>query len=352
MRDSDQFVAELRKIKVGPDDFLVTFDVVRLYPSIPHKLCIQLLTDYLNESGCTYTAFLMAILNVVLTENYCYFAGYYWKQVIGFATGVACGAEVAHLFLFALFGPVFSDARFSPYLSYYKMYIDDGVLIWSGPHALLLVMLNELDNRCEEIGLTWQISQEFLIFLDVRPFKGDGWRKTGILDTQVYQKEMNAYLYTPPTSEHPRHVSFGLIKGILLNYIKKSSTFGFFVEIAGLFYARLRARGYSSALLAEAFSNAPSYEIRESLLDKALAPRSTDVGSSNSPPVLVFSAVFSRSKMAAGLPRAIFLNQHQLPSNFPTHRRVNAWTVGKTLGAQLLTFRFPRSEEGFVRPAL
>ena len=40
MRDSDQFVAELRKIKVGPDDFLVTFDVVRLYPSIPHKLCI------------------------------------------------------------------------------------------------------------------------------------------------------------------------------------------------------------------------------------------------------------------------------------------------------------------------
>ena len=188
------------------------------------------------------------------------------------------------------------------------MYTDDGVLIWSGPHALLLVMLNELDNRCEEIGLTWQISQEFLIFLDVRPFKGDGWRKTGILDTQVYQKEMNAYLYTPPTSEHPRHVSFGLIKGILLNYIKKSSTFGFFVEIAGLFYARLRARGYSSALLVEAFSNAPSYEIRESLLDKALAPRSTDVGSSNSPPVLVFSAVFSRSKMASGLSWAIFLN--------------------------------------------
>ena len=38
MCDSDQFVAELRKIEVGPDDYLVTFDVVRLYPSIPHKL--------------------------------------------------------------------------------------------------------------------------------------------------------------------------------------------------------------------------------------------------------------------------------------------------------------------------
>ena len=50
----------------------------------------------------------------------------------------------------------------------------------------------------------------------------------------------------------------------------------------------------------------------------------------------------------AGL--GIVLNQHLLPSNFPAHRRVNAWTAGKTLGAQLLTFRFPRSEEGFARP--
>jgi hypothetical protein len=67
---------ELHQIKVGPDDYLVSFDVVRLYPSIPHKLCIGLLTDYLNDARFTYTALLMAILNVVLTENYCYFAGY------------------------------------------------------------------------------------------------------------------------------------------------------------------------------------------------------------------------------------------------------------------------------------
>jgi hypothetical protein len=60
----------------------------------------------------TSTAFLMAILDDVLTENYCFFAGYYWKQFLGFATGVACGSEVANLFLFTLFEPVFSDPLF------------------------------------------------------------------------------------------------------------------------------------------------------------------------------------------------------------------------------------------------
>ena len=113
-----------------------------------------------------------------------------------------------------------------------------------------------------------------MILLDVRAFKGERHRATGILDTEVYQKEMNLYLYTPPTTEHPRSSHLGLIKGEMIRYITKSSSFKAFVDIACLFYQRLRARGFSSALLAEAFSKAPSYDIRDSLLTKALAPRS------------------------------------------------------------------------------
>jgi hypothetical protein len=60
---------------------------------------------------------------------------------------------------------------------------------------------------------------------------------------------------------------------------------------------------FSSALLAEAFSKAPSYDIRESLLTKALVPRYVHI---NDLPVKIFSPIFNRSKMAAGLPRAIF----------------------------------------------
>ena len=71
LRDSDQFVAEISKLRVEKHHLLVTMDVERLYPSIPHDLCIELLTKHLDARGCTYTAYLMAILDVVLKENYC-----------------------------------------------------------------------------------------------------------------------------------------------------------------------------------------------------------------------------------------------------------------------------------------
>jgi len=299
----------------------------------------------------------MAIPNTVLTENYCYFAGYYWKQIIGFATGVACGAEVAHLFLPALFEPVFSDSRFAPFLIYNRRYIDDGVLIWAGSPLLLEAMFTALNAQCDEINLTKEVSTERLVFLDVSAFKGSRWRKEGFLDTEVFQKEMNRYLYTPPTTEHPRHTHFGLIKGELLRYIKKSSSFCAYVDIACSFYQRLRARGFSLNLLSEAFSKAPSYDMRDELLAKALAPRSID---SNSLPVLVFSAVFSRSKEATGLSRAIFLNQSLLRSafadapSFSDVRLVNAWRVAPKIGGRLLTFRFPsaKKEADFIKPSL
>jgi hypothetical protein len=59
----------------------------------------------------------------------------------------------------------------------------------------------------------------------------------------------------------------------------------------------------SSELLSKAFSKAPSYDLRDELLARALPPRSIY---SNSLPVLVFSAVFSRSKEATGLSWAKF----------------------------------------------
>jgi hypothetical protein len=218
-------------------------------------------------------------------------------------------------------------------------------------------MFSDLNSRCDEINLTFEVSLERLVILDVLATKGSGWRKTGFLDTEVYQKEMNRYLFTPPTSEHPRHTHFGLIKGELLRYIKKSSSFSKYVEMACLFYQRLRARGFSLSLLSEAFSKAPEYDTRAEPLAKALAPRSIDMKSS---PVLVFSAVFSRSKEAAGLSRAIFLNQSKLRAafedapSFRDMRLLNAWRVAPRIGGRLLTFRFPTAakEAEFVKPAL
>eukprot|EP01050_Picozoa_sp_SAG11_P049627 SAG11_NODE_27214_length_335_cov_0.974576_1_plen_47_part_10 len=42
-QDSDQINREVLTRTVGGQHFLVTYDVVRLYPSIPHELCYTLL---------------------------------------------------------------------------------------------------------------------------------------------------------------------------------------------------------------------------------------------------------------------------------------------------------------------
>ena len=157
-------------------------------------------------------------------------------------------------------------------------------------------MIDELNACCDEINLTFELSEFLLVFLDVYAYRCPGWQRTGFLDTEVFEKVVNQYLYMPPASEHPRHTPFGLIYGECLQYIKQSSSFESYVKITVMFYERLRARGFSRALLAAGFSKAPSCDIRDDLPAKALAPPS--MIDSNSP-VLVFSAVFSRSKIAA-----------------------------------------------------
>ena len=53
IRDSGDFIDKMKKIGKIPECFLVTADVVGLYPSIPHNECIQALKQKLEEQPST-----------------------------------------------------------------------------------------------------------------------------------------------------------------------------------------------------------------------------------------------------------------------------------------------------------
>ena len=120
-------------MQIPASAYLLTYDVVRLYPSIPHTLCYTLLHRHLRASGCSYASFLINALKIILNYNFCNFNGKTWRQHTGFATGIACGAEVANLFVFILTRFVF--ARYSAYIFYHRRFIDDGLLVWTGTRA-------------------------------------------------------------------------------------------------------------------------------------------------------------------------------------------------------------------------
>ena len=138
--------------------------------------------------------------------------------------------------------------------------------------------------------------------LDVNFFKGPDWRLTGFLDTTVFQKSVNMYLYTPPTSEHPRQCCYGLVSGEITRYIRLSSSFTGFAAITCAFHKRLRDRGFSQDLLRRAFERAPSYDQRPEILSKIESSFDADAAplpQTNATPAMVFSPVFSRAECAA-----------------------------------------------------
>ena len=114
-------------MKVGGDHFLVTYDVCRLYPSIPHDKCYRFLRNHLHDRHFYLATFCASALLIILGYNFCYFGGDVFHQNVGFATGVACGAETAHIFLEELLCATF--ARHAHLFYYHRRYIDDGVMV-------------------------------------------------------------------------------------------------------------------------------------------------------------------------------------------------------------------------------
>jgi hypothetical protein len=232
VKDTDQINRKLDAMTIPADAFLLTYDIVRLYPSIPHELCYTLLREYLHERDCPYADFIVAALRIVLNRNYCLFDDQVYRQFIGFATGISCGAEIANLFIYVLTRHVFK--RYEAYIVNHDRYIDDGFIIWTGSALLAAELFAALNALNVNIQLTFTVSLSTAIFLDLTIFKGKRFKEKRLLDTRCYQKPMNRYLFMPFSSEHTTACKISIVHGELRRYIKRSSARDDFIGLAGL----------------------------------------------------------------------------------------------------------------------
>ena len=135
----------------------------------------------------------IAAHGLVLTLNFCQFNARVFYQILGFATGVTCGAEAAdiHELLREEFRKV------SAYIHTYKRFIDDGFMIWTGTIFRAEQFLHDLNSKFRDANfeITWTINDYSTVFLDLTIFKGAGWLRTSYLDTTTFAKHINAYLY-------------------------------------------------------------------------------------------------------------------------------------------------------------
>jgi len=112
--------------------------------------------------------------------------------------------------------------EFSPYLPYYKCYINNIFGLWIPPKTQHLATWNRFKKKPNGWGsLEWVVENPSnkMVFLDLNIELHHS-----TIDMNTFQKPLNLYLCTPPRSAHPPSCLKGLItRGIMMILDAKQS---------------------------------------------------------------------------------------------------------------------------------
>ena len=90
LEDTRDFLCRLNDLPEIPENaILVTFDVVGLYPNIPHEEGIEIIKTFLNErdNKPVKTESLRDLAKLILKENYFELGDEAYRQILGTAIG-------------------------------------------------------------------------------------------------------------------------------------------------------------------------------------------------------------------------------------------------------------------------
>jgi hypothetical protein len=160
----------------------------------------------------------------VIENNIFSFGNTYWLQL----TGTAMGTPVSCSYATVAYGQHENKnilTTFSPYLLYYRRYIDDIFGIWLPPTTEKDDTWEHFKRELNNWGtLEWvtETPSKQTTFLDLHLQL----RGTTII-TNTHQKDLNLYLYIPPRSAHPPSCLKGLIAGKMRRYWLQNNTDNF-----------------------------------------------------------------------------------------------------------------------------
>ena len=221
LRDSGELIRILESTVLPSECFLVTADVISLYPNVDVKKALVALDLLLRETRAPETPLLIQLARIVFENNFLIseFSKDIVHQDFGLAMGTPFVVTAANAFMYYLEKD--TVAQYSEYLVFYKRFIDDIFAIWNGPKQPLLEFLDALNNKHDRIKLTYVISERSISFLDLFLYKDQAF---STLQFSTFQKPLNKYLYIPFESFHAASNKRAFIKGELMRYNRNSSS--------------------------------------------------------------------------------------------------------------------------------
>ena len=251
LRDSSELILLLENTVLPFSNcFLVTADVVSLYPNVDIKKALVALDFLLREACALETPLLVQLARLILENNYLSseFSLDIFHQEFGIAMGTPFAVTIANAFMYYHEKDIIE--QYSNYLILYRRFIDDIFTIWAGPKDTLLDFLDALNDKSDCIKLTHCIGDSSISFLDLLLFRDVS---SSVLQFSTFQKPLNKYLYIPFKSFHPSSNKKAFIKGELIRYARNSSSLKAFSETREKFWKRLRVRGYPFRFLLPLF---------------------------------------------------------------------------------------------------
>ena len=253
IQDSISLVLTLETLKVPTGCILLEADVENLYPSIDIEDGINMLRKALIRQAKPEDeiSLIVALAEWVLRNNYLEFGDDVFLQLKGTAMGTPFAVAFACIYLSMLELEIHEElCRYNtfPLPIVYKRYIDDVFAVFHSRRAASTYM-DMFNSLRKGIRLTFKISEYAVNFLDLTIMKGIRTQTLNLLEIKLHQKEVNKFLFIPPSSFHQPSVFKSWVTGYL-HRIRLNCTHDYhFEEYSSMFKIQLQDRGYTSDLI-------------------------------------------------------------------------------------------------------
>ena len=252
---------------------LVTWDIIKMYPSIDNSMGISACRDALNGRDIRDppTDTIIEALKLVLENNVSFFNNRVYKQISGTAMGPSHACSYADLAMSVFDNMVTENMDYESVLLLWSRFRDDIFSLWAGTEEQLHDFTQWLNSINPKIQFTLEASSFTMVnYLDCTIFKQEG-----VLCTKLYHKPCETFAYMNPSSCHPLHIARNIPYGVAIRNRRICTNLSDFDASADLLIIKFVERGYDSNFVGSQFDRARNLD-RESLLCRTLPEENSD----------------------------------------------------------------------------